>query len=89
MNDVGSCSAAARPEGRSAQAGPASKPRRRPVSVPIDPEVIRWVELAKQLPPTRQALIEQVKAEIAAGTYETPERLQAAVARLLDELTDG
>jgi anti-sigma28 factor (negative regulator of flagellin synthesis) len=32
-------------------------------------------------------LVERVKAEIAAGTYETPDRVEAALERLLDEMT--
>ena len=39
-----------------------------------------------QLPDIRTELVERVKAEIAAGTYETPERLEVAVSRLMDEL---
>jgi hypothetical protein len=34
----------------------------------------------------RRALVERVRAEIAAGTYDTPERFEAALERLLDEL---
>ena len=39
-----------------------------------------------QLPEIRTELVERIKAEIAAGTYETPERLEIAVSRLTDEL---
>jgi anti-sigma28 factor (negative regulator of flagellin synthesis) len=34
----------------------------------------------------RTELVEQVRSEIAAGTYETPERIEATVDRLMDEL---
>jgi negative regulator of flagellin synthesis FlgM len=34
----------------------------------------------------RTDLVNQLRAQIAAGTYETPAKLDAAVERLLDEL---
>ena len=34
----------------------------------------------------RHELVERVKAEIAAGEYETPERLEIAINRLTEEL---
>jgi negative regulator of flagellin synthesis FlgM len=34
----------------------------------------------------RQDLVNSIRAEIAAGTYETPEKLDAALERLLDEI---
>jgi hypothetical protein len=34
----------------------------------------------------RSALVEQIRNEIAAGTYETPEKLEAALERLLGSL---
>ncbi|MCX5662398.1 MAG: flagellar biosynthesis anti-sigma factor FlgM [Planctomycetota bacterium] len=43
--------------------------------------------LAK-LPDVRQDLVDRVKAEIAKGTYETPEKLDGAINGLLDDLRD-
>jgi hypothetical protein len=40
----------------------------------------------QEVPEIRVELVERVKAEIAAGTYETPERIEAAVERLTAEL---
>jgi hypothetical protein len=37
-------------------------------------------------PGLRHDLIARVRAEIAEGTYDTPERWEAALARLLDRL---
>jgi negative regulator of flagellin synthesis FlgM len=34
----------------------------------------------------RSALVNQIRSQIAAGTYETPAKLDAAVERLLDEI---
>jgi hypothetical protein len=38
--------------------------------------------------PVRQPLVERVRREIAAGTYDTPERFEAALERLLHILED-
>lgn len=35
----------------------------------------------------QSARVAQIRAEIAAGTYETPEKLELAVGRLFDELS--
>ena len=34
----------------------------------------------------RRPLVERVRREIAAGTYETPEKLEAALERLLGQM---
>jgi negative regulator of flagellin synthesis FlgM len=34
----------------------------------------------------RQDLVNRIRSEIAAGTYETPDKLDAALNRLLDEI---
>jgi len=34
----------------------------------------------------RQDLVNQIRAQIAAGTYETPAKMDAALERLLDEI---
>jgi negative regulator of flagellin synthesis FlgM len=34
----------------------------------------------------RRQLVDQIRSQIAAGTYETPAKLDAAIERLLDEL---
>ena len=39
-----------------------------------------------ELPGVRVDLVERIKGEIAAGTYETPERIDATVDRLMEEL---
>lgn len=39
-----------------------------------------------QEPPVRQDLIDRVRAEIEAGTYDTPERVDGAVERILREV---
>ena len=39
-----------------------------------------------ELPDIRSDLVARIRAEIAAGTYETEEKLQVALERLLDEI---
>ncbi len=34
----------------------------------------------------RHDLVDQIRAQLAAGTYETPAKLDAAIERLLDEI---
>jgi len=42
-----------------------------------------------ELPDVRAELVAQVKAEIASGAYETPEKIDAAISKLMDELFPG
>jgi negative regulator of flagellin synthesis FlgM len=49
-------------------------------------DVGRTVEQIKQLPDVRQGRVDEIRAQIAAGTYETEEKLQIALERLLDEI---
>ncbi len=44
------------------------------------------IEKVHQLPEIREELVARIRAEIAAGTYETDEKLEIAVGRLLDEI---
>jgi hypothetical protein len=37
----------------------------------------------------RAQLVARVRSEIALGTYETPEKLEVALARLLDDVSPG
>lgn len=46
----------------------------------------QWIDKVHQLPDIRQELVARLRAEIAAGTYETDEKLDITVGRLLDEI---
>ena len=46
----------------------------------------RMVDRVRDVPEIRQKRVDQIRAEIAAGTYETDEKLQIAIGRLLDEI---
>jgi negative regulator of flagellin synthesis FlgM len=68
-----------------------SQPDSRTASGPIADELqisdaALAVERANQAPDIRQDRVAAIRAQIAAGTYETPEKLDIAVERLLDEI---
>ncbi len=63
------------PHGPSCLPGPISRRARKPDKpVPVD------------APGVRTELVERIRREIAAGTYDSPAKFQAALARLLDKL---
>jgi negative regulator of flagellin synthesis FlgM len=69
----------------------AAQPMSRPEALQIADEVdisdaARLVEQVHQLPETREDRVEAVRRQIAAGTYETSDKLNVAVERLLDEI---
>ena len=45
------------------------------------------VSRARELPEIRAERVQEIRAAIEAGTYETPEKLDIAVGRLLDEIS--
>ncbi len=45
-------------------------------------------EKAKNLP-TRKELIEKVRKQIEAGEYDTPDKLDTALSRVIDDLSGG
>ena len=49
----------------------------------------RMLSKMTDLPEVRQQLIDRVKAEIEAGEYETPQRIDQAVNNLVDDLETG
>ena len=46
----------------------------------------RLMEQAKGVPEIRQDLVERIRGQIADGTYETRDKLDIALDRLLDEI---
>ena len=73
----------------------ASKPEATPQSAQINDELnispaaqeaAQLVEQVHQIPDIRQDRVNEIRAQIEAGTYETEEKLDIAVARLLDEI---
>ena len=49
-------------------------------------DVARFKSLLRDVPPIRQEKVTALKALIASGKYETPERIAGAVNGLLEEL---
>ena len=60
---------------------PASKADRVEIS-----EMAKFLEKLSRLPDIRQGKVDAVKAELARGTYETPEKLETAINALLYDL---
>ena len=74
---------------RGAQPGSSAKPADSlaPTSdqLEISPAAQAAIEAAES-GQVRQELVDRIRSEIAAGTYETPQKLDAALDRLLDEI---
>jgi len=66
--------------GQAAQAG--SVPRDRVEISPLG----QMLDGIARLPEIRHERVEEIRHQILAGTYETPEKLELAMDRLLDEL---
>ena len=47
----------------------------------------RLLHQIRSLPEVRQELVDRVRQEIASGKYDSPQKLEAALQRLLDDLT--
>ncbi len=54
-------------------------------SVEVSP-MASWLSKLSEMPEIRQDLVDRVKAEIAAGTYETDAKLDAALENLMNDL---
>jgi len=68
-------------------ASPTSEPK--PVATGDQVEISaasQMLDKIQQSPEVRAERLAQIKAAIDAGEYETPERLEAALGRLLDEI---
>ena len=81
---------AAQPINAPHRTAPAQGPTSSPYSGGVDqldisPEA-DFVAQTKGLPEIREDRVAQIRAQIAAGTYETPEKLDIALSRLLDEI---
>jgi negative regulator of flagellin synthesis FlgM len=70
---------------RSAQ--PTARPDAAQITDEVDfSEAAQFMEQINQMPEMREDRVEAVRQQIAEGTYETSDRLNAAIDRLLDEI---
>ena len=81
---------AAQPLSAPHRAGAAQAPTSSPYSGGVDqldisPEA-DFVAQARDLPEIREDRVASIRAQIEAGTYDTPEKLDIALSRLLDEI---
>jgi hypothetical protein len=51
-----------------------------------DAEARAWLKKLRDLPPVRLAKVLKIREQIAKGSYETPERWNVAIDRLLEEI---
>ena len=73
-------------QNRHAAADPfAAPPIRRQDSVEVS-EAARLLAKLAELPDVRQDLVDRVKAEIEAGSYETTKKLETAIESLAEDL---
>jgi negative regulator of flagellin synthesis FlgM len=49
-------------------------------------DAAQLIQKVHELPDIRQDRVNQIRAQIAAGTYETDEKLSLALGRLMDEI---
>jgi negative regulator of flagellin synthesis FlgM len=48
-------------------------------------QIATYLSALRDVPSIRQDLVDSIRAQIAAGTYDTPERLDAALNGLVDD----
>lgn len=90
VNGLGSIRGVYTPETR--QKAETAKPEARPTSPRDEVEISEAGRLMNDLAEGNELRAErlaQIKAEIEAGTYETPEKLESALTRMLNELRPG
>jgi len=68
-----------------------NRPAETPEAGPIQDELQlseagQLIDKARDLPDVRWDRVNQIRAQIAEGTYETEEKMQIALGRLLDEI---
>jgi len=70
---------------RDPQAAPSSQQATGVDQLDISPEA-DMVSRVREIPEIRAERVAEIRSAIEAGTYETPEKLEIAVGRLLDEI---
>lgn len=69
---------------RAATEAGAESPRRAGDRVEVSP-MARYLAKLNDIPSVREDLVARVRAEIESGTYDTPEKLEAAIDALVRE----
>jgi negative regulator of flagellin synthesis FlgM len=78
---------AIRPPHSSRVSQPAAPNPQAPIQDELDlSDAARMIDKVREAPEIRQDRVNAIRAEIAAGTYETDAKLEIALDRLLDEI---
>jgi negative regulator of flagellin synthesis FlgM len=75
---------AARPASNSVSAS-ASAPTRGSDQADFSP-ISKYLSMLQAMPAVRQGLVDSVKSQIANGTYETPQKIDAAIENMAEDL---
>lgn len=85
---IGPINRAADRNGQQVSAPPQQQAERRGDAVELSPEA-RLLDRLRHLPEVRQELVDRIKREIEAGTYETPEKIDRALEGIIAEMREG
>ncbi|MBX3390911.1 MAG: flagellar biosynthesis anti-sigma factor FlgM [Phycisphaeraceae bacterium] len=90
VNSVGRLAGVSEPRARDIQVqGQVSRGEDK-VELSTEAQVLApWLEKLKQIPAVRQDLVDQIRTQIANGSYDTPEKLNAALDGMIDETQSG
>jgi len=86
---VGGASPPLQPTAIRPQTAPATEPLSQPRDEVEISEMGKLLDDLSRIPDIRHERIVEVRRAIEAGTYETPEKLEIAVQRLLDSLRES
>lgn len=93
VGSVGRLAGVSEPRARDTQTSIQSSPVNRgedTVELSTEAQVLApWLDKLKQMPAIRQDLVDQIRGQIANGSYDTAEKMNAALDGMIDETTSG
>lgn len=92
IGSIGRLAGVSEPRVRDTQVTPPGQINRGEDKVELSTEaqvLAPWLEKLKQIPAVRQDLVDQIRTQIASGSYDTAEKLNAALDGMIDETTNG
>ncbi|MBL8887787.1 MAG: flagellar biosynthesis anti-sigma factor FlgM [Phycisphaerales bacterium] len=92
VGSVGRLAGVSEPRVRDTQASASGQINRGEDKVELSTEaqvLAPWLNKLKQMPAIRQDLVDQIRGQIASGSYDTAEKMNAALDGMIDETTSG